>query len=540
MRTLACLTIALLAAGCSATPPRDAVNDLLHRLADDYKTLDAEKVLAHYSPNFRIDDALGLASDGDYQSGVVVTRSGGAIGHDRFAARLRSELTQYLAVDKSKLVFDAIRPSDDGWEIDAFRILNAHTVDGGRVGIRADVRYQIEAGPSDGEWLITSEQVIHSVTTQSDVPQFVERAAQVGLALTHTRHTVIADETPVVPGNFSGSGLGTGDIDGDGWLDLVVGDGARSRVYRNRGDGTFVDATESCGIGQIDKVRGAYLVDVDGDGRLDLFFTRAAQPLRLFRNVGGFRFEDATADLGDLPIGQYQSAAFADFDLDGDLDAYLLRYGDFTKTSWAYPVFESTDGVPDVVLRNRGDGTFEQVESESMTPAGWGLAVSTGDYDGDGDADLYVVNDFGANHLLRNDGDWQFTDVTEEAGVSDQGFGMSSAFGDYDGDGDLDIYVANMNSSSRWVFEDPAYPLPILADVFFMRGWVKNNMHRVTRGNSLFQNQGDGTFKQLAGETGTERALWAWGANFCDYDNDGDLDIYCPNGFITGAKEPDQ
>ena len=183
---------------------------------------------------------------------------------------------------------------------------------------------------------------------------------------------------------------------------------------------------------------------------------------------------------------------------------------------------------------------FSRVDDPVLTPPGWGLGVVISDYDGDADADIYIINDYGTNHLLRNDGDWKFVDVTEEAGVLDQGHGMGGSFGDYDNDGDLDLYVANMNSSARWVFEDPDFPLPWQADAFFMRDYVRGQMLAMTRGNSLYKNQGDGTFVQVAADLGVERAEWAWGPSFCDYDNDGDLDIYCPNGYITGADEADQ
>jgi len=95
-----------------------------------------------------------------------------------------------------------------------------------------------------------------------------------------------------------------------------------------------------------------------------------------------------------------------------------------------------------------------------------------------------------------------------------------------------------MTSNSRWVFEDPNFPAPAIADLF-LRDYVRDEMYKVTRGNTLLQNQGDGTFAQVAGDAGVERAEWAWGANFVDFDNDGDLDIYCPNGVITGPEAPD-
>ena len=173
-----------------------------------------------------------------------------------------------------------------------------------------------------------------------------------------------------------------------------------------------------------------------------------------------------------------------------------------------------------------------------MQIKGWGHAVTMTDYDNDGDLDIYAVNDFGGNYLYRNDGGWKFTDVTAEAGVRDQGFGMSAAAGDYDGDGDLDLFVANVHSSSRWVFDDPDFPLPMIADLF-LRDFIRGEVGAVLRGNTLLRNKGDGTFEQVASAAGVERGEWAWGATFFDYDNDGDLDVYCPNGYITGELPED-
>ena len=259
----------------------------------------------------------------------------------------------------------------------------------------------------------------------------------------------------------------------------------------------------------------------------------------LWRNVDGGRFEDVSPALGGEFPGQGESVVLADLDLDGDVDVYELRYGDFNETAWAYPLYNSTDGERAIVRRNRGDGTFEIVDDEVLSPPGWGLAATAGDYDGDGDPDLYLANDFGVNHLLRNDGDFHFTDVTDEAGCADQGLGMSAAFGDVDNDGDLDLYVANMQSSASWVFDDPDFPLPIAADILMLRGFVRDEMRKVTRGNSLYLNNGDGTFAEVASAWGAERNGWSWGANMLDYDNDGDLDVYCPNGYITGSKPDD-
>jgi len=539
--TAATALAALAATGCSSVvPPREDMNRLLHELADEWKAKDADALLGHYAADFRTVDSLGEAAAVSEEADVTVATAVGELDRAGFRAYVERRFGALADVTKAKFVLDGIRELEDGaWEVDSLFLLYANAMGGDLVAEQTNWRFEFVPGAGEGEWLIRDQRVVDRTVTRAPAPAFVERSpGETGLDFVHRPHTEIDDSTPVIPGNFSGAGAAVGDVDGDGWLDLLVGDGADSRLYRNRGDGSFEDVTEAAGLAGIDKVRGVYLVDVDDDGRLDAFFTRVKKAPVLYRNAGDLRFADASDALpDDLPPAQYESAAFADLDDDGDLDLFLVVYGDFDELSWAFPIYNAEDGVPDIVLRNDG-GRFVRVEDPTLTPPGWGLACAIADYDDDGDQDVYIVNDFGVNHLLRNDGGWRFTEVTEEAGVADQGLGMSAAFGDYDNDGDLDIYVANMNSNSRWVFADPDFPLPAIADLF-LRDFVRDEMHKVTRGNTLLQNRGDGSFVQVAADAGVERAEWAWGANFVDFDNDGDLDIYCPNGFITGPEAPD-
>ena len=530
------LLLASALAACSTTPPREPVNHLLHEVAHAYHDRDLDALLAHYDPQGQFAEAF-LEPVSEPAPDGVQTRHGPTLrSHDDLRATLAREFAHLGHVAKAKLVLDDIREVDGGWEVETlFRFYGNHA-DGRPLHQTADLVLTVVPHGDDG-WRIASQRVVRRTVTESGGPSFEERSYAAGLDVVHQPHTPIDDSTPIIPGNFTGAGVAAGDVDHDGDLDLLIGDGVRARLFLNRGDGTFTDGTTPAGLGA-SKVRGAYLVHLDEDEHLDVVFTRAGPPPLTFRGRGDGTFEP-TEWFAQAPPGQYESAAFADLDGDGDLDAFLVRYGDFYTTSWAFPIYDAQDGVPDVALRNDGQGRFTRVDDPVLTPPGWGLACAIADVDGDLDPDVYIVNDFGVNHLLRNDGDWQFTEVTEESNTADQGLGMSAAFGDYDHDGDLDIYVANMNSNSRWVFEDPDFPLPVVADLL-LRGYVRGEMYKVTRGNSLLQNQGDGTFVQVADALGVRRAEWAWGADFLDVDNDGDLDIYCPNGFITGTQAPDQ
>ena len=190
----------------------------------------------------------------------------------------------------------------------------------------------------------------------------------------------------------------------------------------------------------------------------------------------GVDFSDVTDIAGVSCTGYSNGVAWGDYDNDGDLDLYVANLSE-----------------ANVLYRNNGDGTFTDVTSEAgVGCTGYSRGVAWGDYDNDGDLDLYVANSDGANVLYRNNGDGTFTDVTDEAGVGCTGSSRGVAWGDYDNDGDLDLYVANFYEA-----------------------------------NVLYRNNGDGTFTMVGagvGCTGSSKGV-AWG----DYDNDGDLDLYVAN-----------
>jgi hypothetical protein len=195
------------------------------------------------------------------------------------------------------------------------------------------------------------------------------------------------------------------------------------------------------------------------------------------------------------------------------------------------------------------------VTRESGTgDTGWALAVTASDFDGDGDVDLAVANDFGRKVLYRNNGDGTFTDVAKQAKVLDFGAGMGLAFGDMNFDGLPDLYTSNINSNQRWFGEEitlwqygrnlvrSGWLLDDFADLYDLYNLLGDDWRALGKtigeGNSLFFNNGDGTFRELK-ESGTNRAGWSWGVALLDMDNDTDLDIYVANGWISGKIEDD-
>ena len=324
------------------------------------------------------------------------------------------------------------------------------------------------------------------------------------------------------------------DFDDDGWIDLYLVNGSTfederrgarrepNRLFRNNGDGTFADVTERAGVGGRYWGMGVCSGDVDNNGWEDIYVTNAG-PNLLLLNGGDGAFLDVGAASGVDDPRWSSSCAFADYDADGDLDLYVSNYVVFDIDN---PSTRADDGtrcgyqgivvacgplgltpVPDRFYENRGDGTFTDVTVDSgvgrVTPS-YGMGVVWGDYDDDGDQDVYVANDEMANFLFRNEGDGTFAEVGIETGVAlspdglPQG-GMGVDFGDYDNDGDLDLVVTNF------------------AGQF----------------NALYRNEGNGVFSDGARVSTTiapTLAYVGWGVAFVDVNLNGLLDLPVANG----------
>ena len=218
--------------------------------------------------------------------------------------------------------------------------------------------------------------------------------------------------------------------------------------------------------------------------------------------------------------------AFFDYDGDGWQDIYLINGAPLSTPS--------PDPLPtNQLYRNGGDGTFANTTITSGSgDSGYGMGCAAADYDNDGDQDLYLANDFGRNCLYRNDGG-RFMDVAAEAGVEDIASGMSVTWGDYNRDGHMDVYVSNMFSTAgnRITFQDQFKPGISIAD--------RASIQRHARGNTLFVNNGNGTFSDVSVESGTTMGRWAWSSLFVDLNNNGWEDIVVANGYMTAPDTND-
>ena len=337
---------------------------------------------------------------------------------------------------------------------------------------------------------------------------------------------------------FIVSSLGTGsalfDYDQDGDLDLyfvngapIVGvemmEGPGSRLYRNQGGWIFEDATEGAGVAHRGFGQGAAVSDFDNDGFPDLYVTGIGENV-LYRNRGDGTFADVTESAGAGYRSWGTSAAFFDAEGDGDLDLYVANYADpdvkklplpgsGPSCRWlGIPVFCGPTGLVgarDVYFRNDGGVRFVEASRESGlldVGAAYGLGVVAGDYDGDGDADLCVANDSMPNLLYQNDGSGSFVENALFAGVAYNTDGRAQAgmgidFGDLDGDGNLDVFVTTFSHDT----------------------------------NTAYKNLAHGVFADATAEMNLRMASWfylGWATRFVDLDNDGDEDLFVANGHV--------
>jgi tetratricopeptide (TPR) repeat protein len=451
-----------------------------------------------------------------------------------------------------------------------FQIVGIHAEavpSGGNVPVRTRVRYEFVGtggdfhreqwvGHLDLDWLLGTEVQLTKWTNveetrvRSLVPIFEDQsAAAFGRCASYAAQFLPGiDYWRTVLDGASGidiyghNGVAVGDFDGDGMDDLYICQpaGLPNRMYRNRGDGTFEDVTDSSGTSLLDNCACALFADIDNDGKQDLIVVRAGGPV-LFLNQGNgkFRLQPGAFQFANPPQGTFTGAAIADYDRDGWLDIYFCLYSYYQGADqyrYPMPYYAAENGPPNFLFKNNRDRTFRDVTKETRLDQNntrFSFCCAWSDDNGDGWPDLYVVNDFGRKNLYRNNGDGTFTDMAKQAGVEDVGAGMSVSWLDYDGDGRQDLYVADM-----WT----AAGLRVSTQEKFQQNapeGVRALYHRHAMGNCLYRNQGNGRFEDVGAASGTLVGRWAWSSDAWDFNHDGYPEIYIANGMISGPQNSD-
>ena len=310
------------------------------------------------------------------------------------------------------------------------------------------------------------------------------------------------------------------DFDNDGLLDIITSTWDPSgslKYYRNEGDGRFADRTESAGLsGQLGGLN-IVQADYDNDGWTDVLvmrggwlLSRGQMRMSLLHNNGDGTFSDVTREAGlALPAYPGQSAAWADYDNDGDLDLFSC-----SESMPESPEAGAAIIFPSRLFRNNGDGAFTDVtDAAGVANLRYCKGSAWGDYDNDGDPDLYISNYADENRLYRNNGDGTFTDVAPGLGLTEPLHSFPTWFWDYDNDGWLDIFVAGYARDIELVAKD-YLGLP-------------NDGARPR----LYRNDGAGGFEDVTERVGLNKVSQTMGANYGDLDNDGFPDVLLGTGF---------
>jgi hypothetical protein len=455
---------------------------------------DWEEFLAHFS---EIEDARFKVKEANFDDTAKAV-----LGAEQPTAEVG-------AAGKARIAFYVIGRDRDGkreWARGAFN---------------ARVRYD-----ANKHWQFDSIDILSFDSLVAEKDLFSEVAVPAGVGA-----TLPGFGTPENSG-FVWHGAAANDFNNDNWIDLFVVGANRNYLYLNDKKGGFRDASEEAGVKITAAGTAPLAFDYDNDGDADVFISAVGQQILLentFKQTGKLEFNDVSLEKGVAKDAIGFSAVAGDVNGDGRLDVYVAsynRYGQITPDSW----FRATNGTPNLLFINQPDGTFrEEANKWGVDDRRWSYAAEFADIDADGKMDLYVANDFGEKAMYINKGG-RFVDEARERGVLDPGNGMGVSFGDYNNDGRLDLHASNMSSTAG---------NRILSRLFPNSSAKDNVLKKLAAGNNLFENTGDGKFKDVTSEVGGFSGGWAWGGGFIDFDNDGWEDIYTPNGFISGKSMKD-
>ena len=405
----------------------------------------------------------------------------------------------------------------------------------------ASMTLGMEPGAIRPDWRLTRREPPVSHTS---LDPFTDVAGPLGIAVNGVSGGAILD-----------------DFDNDGYLDVMASavypidsPEGQLRLFRNDGNGSFTDVTREAGL---EGIRGGLNIihaDFDNNGYIDVFIPRGAWqmehgwwPNTLLKNNGDWTFTDVTDPAGVLAFEPTQAAAWGDFDNDGWIDLFVGNETAFprsesgSRSGIGFEVFLAFwcllhPQVQGRLYHNQGDGTFrDRFDEFGFSTRGWVKGAAWGDYDRDDRIDLYLSIFGGANLLYRNDGPdgsggWIFTEVGEEAGVTEPFMSFPTWWWDFDNDGFDDIFVGGSPSADVVFKKGVLPPEVVVSPDYEIREFLGEEVPSADGKPRLFRNRGDGTFEDATRRTGLWKSMSAMGSNFGDLDNDGWLDMYIGTG----------
>ncbi len=472
--------------------------------------LDDRKSALHVAPD---PFALELLVEGVAQFAVVVFRMAGANAKENKAEQMEKQhLTNALMAFQQKINTDQnSQKTDNGSSIISERTTKKENT--GALFSEITGAYDLDFQHRNSDWL--------------------------GRAI---RGYVLNEEEGVarlsIPPAFGGGGVAAEDIDNDGWVDVLLLGGRGNRLYRNDNGKKLEDITAKSGIdwkrpdGNYGEPRQPIILDFDNDGWQDIFISYANDTHRIYRNRGDGTFEDMTlqADLGGTEEVAGPATSI-DYNKDGLPDLYIGYFGNYVKGELPTLKRHNTNGGKNRLFRNLGNFKFEEVsEGSGLQNAGWTQAVGHSDINGDGWQDLIVGNDFGVNAYYINNQDGTFTDFSKDMGTDKPSYTMNIGISDLNQDMRPDFYISNIVIMEK----DDKYVLPNEDTKAHFDPASLASM-RVVEANDLFISKNDGKggvsfSKSTAIGRGFSATGWSWDADFFDFDNDGDDDLYCLTG----------
>ena len=355
-----------------------------------------------------------------------------------------------------------------------------------------------------------------------------------------------------IPPAFGGSGIAAEDLNNDGWQDIIMTGGMGVKIFINQNGKGFEDVSTHSGldtwnpeINSFEEVRQIIVADFDNDGWQDVFLSLVNQNHKLFKNINGFNFKDVsdTAQLGGAGKVGGPATAF-DYDNDGLLDIYVGYFGNYLEGEFPTLSRKNQNGDTNELFENKGNFLFEKVDhcASDDIDFGWTQALGHSDINRDGWQDIIVGNDFGVNAYYINQKNGQFKNATASLKTDKPSYTMNVGSTDLNGDRYPDFYISNIVVMEK----DEKYVNP--------SGQTKMNFQlekmeniRTVEANDLFVSRVDdqGRVSYVKSKDvgrGYSSTGWSWDADFFDYDNDGDEDLYCLNGMndfrVYGAENP--